>query len=82
MEKKRLPSKAVLKQLEAMGHTPAPTHLSQGHANCILIDPATGTAWGAADSRKGGLALGPQSLAPQSLAPQSLAPQSRARGLR
>ncbi len=62
MEKKRLPSKVTLKKLKSMGHVLAPTHLSQGHANCIVVDPKTGVAWGVADSRKGGKALGPKAL--------------------
>ena len=48
----------VRNALAARGHTIDPNPILMGGANCILIDVASGTSFGWADSRKGGLALG------------------------
>jgi gamma-glutamyltranspeptidase/glutathione hydrolase len=59
LEKGRGPGAAVRRALEKMGHKLRPSPLPIGAANCIVVDPDSGTAWGHADSREGGLALGP-----------------------
>lgn len=58
VEKQRPPSKKVLAELERRGHTIDRNNMSIGDANDILIDPATGIAYGFADPREGGSAEG------------------------
>lgn len=60
-ERKRPPPQALLEALQRRGHEVRPGP-DQGAANCIVLDPATGTAFGYADTRKGGLAIGPEEL--------------------
>jgi gamma-glutamyltranspeptidase/glutathione hydrolase len=50
---------AVLARLKAMGHTIKPSPVALGDVNGIVFDPTSRHAWGFADARKGGLALGP-----------------------
>jgi gamma-glutamyltranspeptidase/glutathione hydrolase len=64
VEKARPPSPAARLGLERRGHKLL-KHLTQGDANVILIDQASGAAYGAADSRKGGLAAGPEGAGKQ-----------------
>ena len=45
-------------ELEQRGHTVRAEAASLGDANSILIDVATGVAYGAADPREGGVAEG------------------------
>lgn len=56
-ERKRPPPRAVLSALEKLGHRFSDKRIPIGDANDILI--ADGVAWGYADPREGGLALGP-----------------------
>ena len=58
VEKARPPPIGVLAELEKMGHKVV-RYILQGAADDILVDPDTGVAWGHADERQGGLALGP-----------------------
>jgi len=60
LEKLRPPPPAAIRALERRGHELLRS-VPQGDANCILLDPKSGTAWGVADSRQGGLAAGPPS---------------------
>jgi len=48
----------VRKELEKLGHTLAASPASLGDVKVIMRDPKTGKAWGFADQREGGLALG------------------------
>jgi gamma-glutamyltranspeptidase/glutathione hydrolase len=64
LEKKRLPPAEVRAALARLGHRLEPSPLPLGDANCVLVDPVTSVAYGFADTRKGGLALGPSSAAP------------------
>ncbi|MBW2527826.1 MAG: gamma-glutamyltransferase [Deltaproteobacteria bacterium] len=57
VEKARPPEPAVLLELERRGHRIV-KYIPQGDANAIVIDRATRTAYGFADTRQGGLALG------------------------
>ncbi|RLB61441.1 MAG: hypothetical protein DRI90_11365 [Deltaproteobacteria bacterium] len=59
VEQKRSPEAKTLTALEALGHTIKPSPIPIGDVNGIVIDSDTGVAWGYADTRKGGLALGP-----------------------
>jgi gamma-glutamyltranspeptidase / glutathione hydrolase len=61
-ERLRAPEPTVLGELAKLGHKVARGN-DQGAANCIVIDPDTGAAYGYADPRKGGLALGPSGSA-------------------
>ncbi len=63
IEKLRAPAAAVQRQLRSMGHKLELSRVLVGDANGIMVDVATGVAWGFADTRKGGLALGPASEA-------------------
>ena len=63
LEKLRPPSAAVLAALTTMGHKLQPSPAVLGDVNGIVVDPATGISWGFADTRKGGLALGPDAAA-------------------
>lgn len=58
-EKDRAPAADVIARLKAFGHTVKPNAVALGNVNGIVFDPPTHTAWGFADQRKGGLALGP-----------------------
>jgi gamma-glutamyltranspeptidase/glutathione hydrolase len=49
---------ATLSELKGMGYTIADGGSPLGDAKVILLDEATGEAWGYADTREGGLALG------------------------
>jgi gamma-glutamyltranspeptidase/glutathione hydrolase len=62
IEKARPPDAKTLADLAVMGHKIVKT-VEQGAANCILIDPDSGAAYGYADPRKGGLAIGPSGIA-------------------
>lgn len=62
LEKKKPLAKGVSAKLEEMGHKIEASPLLLGDANCVLFDPASGMAFGHADERKGGLALGPTAL--------------------
>lgn len=59
IEKARKPSAAARRALERSGHVLL-EYILQGHANSILVDRGSGVAFGIADPRQGGLALGPQ----------------------
>jgi gamma-glutamyltranspeptidase/glutathione hydrolase len=59
LERDRPLSPAVLAGLEARGHRLRARAVAIGHANSILV--VDGIAYGHADSREGGLALGPKS---------------------
>ncbi len=58
VEKQRPLPREVLAELTRRGHTIELSNLSQGDANDILVDPATGFAYGFADPREGGTAEG------------------------
>jgi gamma-glutamyltranspeptidase/glutathione hydrolase len=58
IERGNAPSRAVLTELEKRGHVIEPELSSLGDANSILVDVATGVAWGATDPREGGKAEG------------------------
>lgn len=58
VEKQRPLPKNVLAELTKRGHTLDTNGLAQGDANDILIDPATGIAYGFADPREGGTSEG------------------------
>lgn len=60
IEKHRSLPKSVLAELVKRGHTIEPSGLTQGDANDILVDAATGIAYGYADPREGGAAEGIQ----------------------
>ena len=62
IEKLRPPAPNTLAELMSMGHKIV-KGADQGAANCIVIDPEGGAAYGFADPRKGGLALGPSGVA-------------------
>jgi gamma-glutamyltranspeptidase / glutathione hydrolase len=64
IEKARAPSAEVRAELVKRGHKLVESHLLLGDANGIVID-ARGIAWGHADSRKAGLALGPSEIRPR-----------------
>jgi gamma-glutamyltranspeptidase/glutathione hydrolase len=50
--------KATIAALRAMGHRVDPSRINLGDVKAIVIDPRSGEAWGYADPREGGLALG------------------------
>lgn len=58
IERRRPPSDEILAELKRMGHRVTKGN-DQGAANCIVLDPDSTAAYGYADPRKGGLALGP-----------------------
>ncbi len=58
VEKRSPPAKAALAALVALGHSIAPEGMPIGHANSILVDAASGMAYGVADAREGGKAEG------------------------
>jgi gamma-glutamyltranspeptidase / glutathione hydrolase len=58
VEKQRPLPKNILAELTKRGHTVDTNGLAQGDANDILIDPATGIAYGFADPREGGASEG------------------------
>ncbi|MFO0758955.1 MAG: gamma-glutamyltransferase [Byssovorax sp.] len=58
VEKLLPPPKAALAELGQRGHMVDLDTMPIGHANEILVDPATGWAYGVADRREGGVALG------------------------
>jgi gamma-glutamyltranspeptidase / glutathione hydrolase len=58
IEKVNQPPKATLVDLVKRGHALDFDAISMGDANEILIDQATGTAWGTIDKREGGKATG------------------------
>jgi len=64
VEKKRMLSAAVMAELAKRGHQVQKNPVSLGDANGVTFDPATGMAYGFADTRKGGLAAGPSKKAP------------------
>jgi gamma-glutamyltranspeptidase/glutathione hydrolase len=57
-EKGTPPSKEALAGLERMGHHVELRATPLGDANIILVDPESGDAWGIADPREGGAAVG------------------------
>lgn len=58
VEKSNPPPRAALDDLVKRGHALFFDGIPMGDANEILLDPATGTAWGTIDKREGGKALG------------------------
>jgi gamma-glutamyltranspeptidase/glutathione hydrolase len=64
IEKQNPPSKAALAELAQRGHMLDLDNVPIGAANEILVDVATGAAYGYADRREGGVALGPKKAAP------------------
>lgn len=62
VEGQHSPPERVLSDLRRRGHkiTAGP---DQGAANCIVLDPDSTAAFGYADPRKGGLAIGPSAIA-------------------
>ena len=58
VERGNPPSHAALADLEQRGHAVRAEAAPLGDANSILVDVATGVAWGAADPREGGVAEG------------------------
>jgi gamma-glutamyltranspeptidase / glutathione hydrolase len=58
IEKGNQPPRAALDDLVKRGHALDFDGIPMGDANEILIDPATGTAWGTIDKREGGKAIG------------------------
>ena len=58
VEKQRPLPKNVLAELVKRGHSVEPNGLAQGDANDILIDAASGVAYGFADPREGGTSEG------------------------
>lgn len=60
VEKQHPLPKAVFTDLVKRGHSIEPNGLTQGDANDILVDPATGIAYGFADPREGGSSEGIQ----------------------
>ncbi len=51
--------RSTIEALRALGHTVVPSHGSRfGGAQAILVDPTTGTYFGASDPRKDGAAIG------------------------
>jgi gamma-glutamyltranspeptidase/glutathione hydrolase len=52
------PPRAALAELARLGHAIDLDPMPIGHANDILVDPATGAAYGVADRREGGKAEG------------------------
>jgi gamma-glutamyltranspeptidase/glutathione hydrolase len=58
IEKGNPPPRAALGDLVKRGHVLTFDAIPMGDANEILIDPATGTAWGTIDTREGGKATG------------------------
>jgi gamma-glutamyltranspeptidase/glutathione hydrolase len=64
IEKQNPPSKAALAELAQRGHTLDLDNVPIGAANEILVDIPTGAAYGYADRREGGVALGPKKAAP------------------
>jgi len=59
LEQKKPLSSGVHAALAKLGHKLEASPLALGDANCVLIDATLGAAFGYADTRKGGLALGP-----------------------
>jgi gamma-glutamyltranspeptidase len=51
-------AKDLVAELEKRGHVVHPESSALGDANSILVDIATGVAWGATDPREGGRAEG------------------------
>ncbi len=64
VERGNPPPAAVLADLRRRGHVIHSEGAALGDANDILVDGATGVAWGAADPREGGLAEGVSRAAP------------------
>ncbi|MBM4358006.1 MAG: gamma-glutamyltransferase [Deltaproteobacteria bacterium] len=60
-ERERPLPREVTDGLEALGHT-VRVGPRQGSANCIVLDPLSRSAFGYADPRTGGLAIGPARL--------------------
>lgn len=58
IERGNQPPKAALDDLRRRGHTIELDPVPIGDANDILVDVATGVAWGYADPREGGKAIG------------------------
>jgi gamma-glutamyltranspeptidase/glutathione hydrolase len=58
-EKKNAPSDATMKALRSLGHSVEPSPVLLGDVNALVV--VDGKAYGFADTRKGGLALGPTS---------------------
>jgi gamma-glutamyltranspeptidase / glutathione hydrolase len=63
IEKLKAPAKPVLDELARLGHVIQLDAMPIGDANDILIEP-DGTAWGCADTREGGKAVGVDKLEP------------------
>ena len=64
VEKQNQPSKAALAELAQRGHVIDLDSIPIGAANEILVDIPTGVAYGYADRREGGVALGPKKSVP------------------
>jgi gamma-glutamyltranspeptidase/glutathione hydrolase len=64
VERGNAPPRAVLAELTQRGHVVRAEASPLGDANSILVDVATGVAYGAADPREGGVAEGVQRPAP------------------
>jgi gamma-glutamyltranspeptidase/glutathione hydrolase len=58
VERDNAPPRAVLAELEQRGHLIRVEAAPLGDADCILVDVATGVAWGTVDPRAGGQAEG------------------------
>lgn len=64
MERNNALPRAVVTELERLGHVVRAEAAPLGDANCILVDVASGVAWGTADARGGGRAEGVAKVAP------------------
>ena len=73
VEQGRAPAPAVLRELEKRGHKLV-RHAPQGDANSIVVDPASGTAYGFADPRQGGIALAAKAAPRRSASSSQLTP--------
>ena len=60
---------AVVTALTKMGHQIELSPIVLGDVNGIVVDPDSGVSWGFADTRKGGLALGPGASDPAGASP-------------
>jgi gamma-glutamyltranspeptidase / glutathione hydrolase len=69
VERSRPLDPEVVEALEARGHRVVPTESPMGDANEIIV--VDGVAYGHADSREGGLALGPSRLPPAMQLPET-----------
>jgi len=62
VEKRRAAGPVVLAALRKLGHDLKLSQVPLGDANGIVVDAESGVAYGHADTRKGGLAIGPASI--------------------